>query len=161
MSAWGYVLILATFPMLLVIWMNQREKGKHSKALNELMLPVIRRGFLAIYLCLWSSLFYTIFSSLITFAFHLSDVKASGDERTSLSQTEPQSGKNSGIWQTIPYRLANVHWGFVPWVWTDPGGMPKQSVFKEFKNRENTKDTLSDACARRCNNYCSKEGLIK
>lgn len=51
MSAWGYVLILATFPMLLVIWMNQREKGKHSKAPSELMLPVIRRGFLAIYLC--------------------------------------------------------------------------------------------------------------
>lgn len=49
MSAWGYVLILAIFPMLLVIWINQREKGKHSKAPSELMLTVIQRGFLATY----------------------------------------------------------------------------------------------------------------
>lgn len=61
MSAWGYVLMLATFPMLLVIWVNQREREKHSMAQNKLMLPVIQRDFLAIYLYFWSSLFYAVF----------------------------------------------------------------------------------------------------
>lgn len=48
MSARRYVLILAIFPMLLVIWVNQREREKHSMAQNKLVLPVIQRGFLAI-----------------------------------------------------------------------------------------------------------------
>lgn len=61
MSAWGYVLMLAIVPMLLVIWVNRREREKHSMAQNKLMLPVIQRGFLAIYLYFWSSLFSTVF----------------------------------------------------------------------------------------------------
>jgi len=48
---------------------------------------------------------FPLFFSLIRFAFHLSDGKASGDERALLSQGEPQSAKNSKIWQTVPHRL--------------------------------------------------------
>lgn len=61
MSAWGYVLMLAVVPMLLVIWVNQREREKHSMAQNKLTLPVIQRSFLAVSLYFWSSLSSTVF----------------------------------------------------------------------------------------------------